>query len=564
MKHLQYWSEDDEQIYTEIATARPRFRRSSTIRPSRTSSRSRTLGELLHSLPPELLAEIFWWCTPSIHSQDTSPPHSPLVLTHVCQHWRIIATKTPSLWTYTKLSVYDQLLAPALELMKLWLKRSGMMPVFIDLDFEDSVSYYRTVLKLFEEVISVAKQYRPAWYIADSFLATHLEVVSGKMSPKREEWYFWAARPSNSQPSPPSTHSRGRSISSLSQNPHPPTITIRALRFAFGPFVLQPYLPWTSSLTFLILRDTHAFTSFTNNDAALVLSSFPMLVHCAMHITLADIDDLMDAEQDPVAMMGAQEDMMTVTAGHVRLRHLKSFSISWSAFADVGPLLDSLTLPSITELELSGALPYVGNNERWPHLSTLLHRSNAPLAFLTLEHTDCIYLALIECLDACTVLKGLWLDDCIVDDDVIRGLYRPPHALLSSDGSEYIVGPGKGVLTTLNTLVLQSCYLISLDILIGVLKARDQYFNPSTPTPASVHALSQSHVQTSSQQGTGNGDENRLMTYVVDCGELTPMQSRMLERLGMRDLIVGPRMGIQNGGIVVEVDVEGDDDEAVV
>ena len=147
---------------------------------------------------------------------------------------------------------------------------------------------------------------------------------------------------------------------------------------------------------------------------------------------------------------------------------------------------------------------------------------------------------------------------------MIRGLYRPPHALLSSDGSEYIVGPGKGVLTTLNTLVLQSCYLISLDILIGVLKARDQYFNPSTPTPASVHALSQSHVQTSSQQGTGNGDENRLMTYVVDCGELTPMQSRMLERLGMRDLIVGPRMGIQNGGIVVEVDVEGDDDEAVV
>lgn len=296
--------------------------------------------------------------------------------------------------------------------------------------------------------------------------------------------------------------------------------------------MLQPYLPWTSSLTFLIIRDIHSFTSFTNNDAALVLSAFPLLVHCALHITLADIDDLMDHGE-----VAAQVDMMNVTTGLVRLNHLKSIALSWSAFADIGPLLDALATPSLTELELSGALPFAGDNERWSHLSNFLHRSAAPLTFLTLEHTDCLYLALIECLEACPNLKGLWLDDCIVDDDLIRGLYRPPLTMNSLPGAA--IGLGKGVLTTLNTLVLRSCYLFSLDVLISVLRAREEHLGPDPTTPTQLSVRGQ---QLQASQGSNSNTSENLMTYVVDCGDVTPVQARMIENLGMGGLIIGPRM----------------------
>ncbi|KAJ3893174.1 hypothetical protein GG344DRAFT_43823, partial [Lentinula edodes] len=65
----------------------------------------------MRRLPPELLAEIFVHYTAPIRQRDyrlsiyscyprANAPHqsSPMVLSHVCRKWRLVALSTPLLW----------------------------------------------------------------------------------------------------------------------------------------------------------------------------------------------------------------------------------------------------------------------------------------------------------------------------------------------------------------------------------------------------------------------------------------------------------------------------------
>lgn len=88
-------------------------------------------------LPPELWAEIFMRCSKGLKRtlaptiRDTFDPKSgPLLLTHVCSWWRVIAISTPGLWTSIRL-VLSFPKPSHTNLVDMWLERSCNLPLTV-------------------------------------------------------------------------------------------------------------------------------------------------------------------------------------------------------------------------------------------------------------------------------------------------------------------------------------------------------------------------------------------------------------------------------------------------
>ena len=403
-----------------------------------------TLGQLMSYLPSELVSSIFIWCTPTVSDKHVSSSAATfsITLSHVCREWRAVVLSTPRLWEYTKVTIYRRDSFSASEIMKLYLVRSRMRPVFIDIDFCDIWTFYDSPLDIFNELIEIARQYRPEYTAADSFLATHLEASSSRGQPTLQEWYFWSARPSQTTLplySPPGK----RAFPSITEHEENglqlgskwlPSVTLRAFRMTIGYFTIEPYIGWSNSLTFLIIKDLHHFTNVSLSGAALVLSFFPLLIHCSLHIDIAD--------------------HVNFSISEVKMQYLRTFVLSWSGHINVGSLVDAIYAPDLRELELSGKLPGRNPEQSWDHLLDFMHRNHLQLTHLILEHIDCFRVSLPECLRLSPSLLGLWLENCILDNGIINDLYRPATAR---------------ILVKLDTLVIIACSNFSLETLVSVL-----------------------------------------------------------------------------------------------
>ncbi|KAJ7198708.1 hypothetical protein GGX14DRAFT_664807 [Mycena pura] len=75
-------------------------------------------------VPPELLGEIFMHCVPAHGRYSPSQRQAPMVLIHVCQRWREVATGLQSLWT--SLCIDMESLHRWRELVIAWFERSGL------------------------------------------------------------------------------------------------------------------------------------------------------------------------------------------------------------------------------------------------------------------------------------------------------------------------------------------------------------------------------------------------------------------------------------------------------
>ncbi|KAJ7078326.1 hypothetical protein B0H15DRAFT_1025922 [Mycena belliarum] len=77
------------------------------------------------SLPTEITIEIFLRCAASNRLPSPSPSEAPLLLAQICSQWRRLALDTPVLWRYLLFEGTSSFV----ELLKLWLSRSGSMPL---------------------------------------------------------------------------------------------------------------------------------------------------------------------------------------------------------------------------------------------------------------------------------------------------------------------------------------------------------------------------------------------------------------------------------------------------
>ncbi|KDQ51886.1 hypothetical protein JAAARDRAFT_495695 [Jaapia argillacea MUCL 33604] len=84
-------------------------------------------------LPPELLSAVFLQCNRTYPNPD--PREAPLLLTHVCCHWRRVAVSTPMLWSALHVHPHkDQdKLHSYKSLLELFLTRSDTTPLYLRL-----------------------------------------------------------------------------------------------------------------------------------------------------------------------------------------------------------------------------------------------------------------------------------------------------------------------------------------------------------------------------------------------------------------------------------------------
>ncbi|KAJ7864839.1 hypothetical protein B0H14DRAFT_2183035, partial [Mycena olivaceomarginata] len=116
------------------------------------------------ALPPELLAEIFFFCLP--FDEDglpirADPDEAPLNLCAVCRQWRSIALTTPKLWSSLFL---DYLLwhgpvsqALYVDLCHKWLARAQSTPLSISLDMYFPAAAANLLL---DTVIGLSRQWQ--------------------------------------------------------------------------------------------------------------------------------------------------------------------------------------------------------------------------------------------------------------------------------------------------------------------------------------------------------------------------------------------------------------------
>ncbi|KAJ7058506.1 hypothetical protein C8F01DRAFT_1255657 [Mycena amicta] len=102
------------------------------------------------SLPPELLSEIFEYF-PENNRPVIGGKDSPLILGLVCGYWRDVALSLPTLWSsfFINAKTYPETFeedAPHLELLPLWIRRSGGVPLAFDFSASDG-ALCRALLK---------------------------------------------------------------------------------------------------------------------------------------------------------------------------------------------------------------------------------------------------------------------------------------------------------------------------------------------------------------------------------------------------------------------------------
>ncbi|KAJ7159309.1 hypothetical protein C8R43DRAFT_948240 [Mycena crocata] len=145
----------------ELDTTRMDFARSHLLRMEKQEKKkpARTYAYPVISLPNEITSEIFIHFLPVY---PLCPPMtrrlSPILLTHVCRKWRIIAHSTPTLWRALSLSFgsYDD--EDTVDVLHSWLARSGACPLSIRLD-GDSRWFNNSSHEVFEVLVT----YRARW-----------------------------------------------------------------------------------------------------------------------------------------------------------------------------------------------------------------------------------------------------------------------------------------------------------------------------------------------------------------------------------------------------------------
>ncbi|KAJ7032368.1 hypothetical protein C8F04DRAFT_1107415 [Mycena alexandri] len=86
------------------------------------------------SLAPEITTEIFLRCRGSETYSRPYTSKGPLLLAQICHQWRQIAIHTPELWRCPQFNA----ISSSVDLFKLWLDRSGNLPLTISLQSWDT------------------------------------------------------------------------------------------------------------------------------------------------------------------------------------------------------------------------------------------------------------------------------------------------------------------------------------------------------------------------------------------------------------------------------------------
>ncbi|KAJ6512792.1 hypothetical protein C8R45DRAFT_327316 [Mycena sanguinolenta] len=126
----------------EVALAQLKEQRASLMGPI---AAHKALLSPIRRVAHDVLVEIFLSCLPSEHNALIDPAEAPLLLGHICRHWRCLVYSTPMLWRSIHIPSLDYLQTPPNALSRLekivkeWLERSATCSLSVS--FFDSTNF---------------------------------------------------------------------------------------------------------------------------------------------------------------------------------------------------------------------------------------------------------------------------------------------------------------------------------------------------------------------------------------------------------------------------------------
>ncbi|KAJ7267506.1 hypothetical protein C8J57DRAFT_1327903 [Mycena rebaudengoi] len=113
------------------------------------------------TLPSEVVSEIFIRLNDDARARP-SAAQAPLLLCNICSLWRTVAIRTPALWSSLELSFKFSLFGTAfLDLLELWLSRSGSHPLSLSLSYDEYTASNRR--QRINQLVQVLMQHSPQW-----------------------------------------------------------------------------------------------------------------------------------------------------------------------------------------------------------------------------------------------------------------------------------------------------------------------------------------------------------------------------------------------------------------
>ncbi|KAF7344360.1 F-box domain-containing protein [Mycena sanguinolenta] len=112
-------------------------------------------------LPEDIVRNVFTATLPSTRNATISSEEAPLLLCRVCKSWQAIALSTPQLWASFHIVVpppskFERLVT----LVKIWLKRSGSVPLDISMVYSMASDWNWDVSPLLETFASVSHRWK--------------------------------------------------------------------------------------------------------------------------------------------------------------------------------------------------------------------------------------------------------------------------------------------------------------------------------------------------------------------------------------------------------------------
>jgi hypothetical protein len=316
----------------------------------------------LQRIPPEIWAQIF-----AVSVKDAWAPgypqinvqQPPLLLGHVCSTWRAISLSTPHLWS--SICIPRRIRATAIPLIETWLKRSGAMPLSIEMNGLSS-DFPSNVLDVF--IPHSARWKNVSLFMSNAALAalfakitlTSLDTIMLRLS---------------GRPQQISLATSAKCLRSVT------LVISRGIRP--DPQILD--LPW-SQLTHLNIISI----------SGVIDDGYDILNHCSAltHCSLSAVGSVWEATERPPCCLPSLSVLQLATN------------------LDPGPLLDSLVLPHLVHLEIDFiALSYRPNV--WPkaQIVSLVTRSSCRLQTLILRNKRIYEADLIECCRSIPTLHHL-------------------------------------------------------------------------------------------------------------------------------------------------------------
>ncbi|THH05232.1 hypothetical protein EW145_g4947 [Phellinidium pouzarii] len=315
---------------------------------------------------PELLSLIFVHCLPTSKFATPDPKKAPLILSHVCKHWRNVALNTPCLWTTLRMFSHgcsEETANLQIQVLNHWIRFSGRCHLSFKLAYVYVGTGDVSVDPILQTILNHADRCR------------HIDI---KVPPQCDYPFLkWLEKGSHVL--------EFLRISSSDYAYEDISVTMDLSKFpnlrSFFVKCTRLQLTWIDVPTCLqtFSLKCNKFSLKSCNSIAKTLKKFHLLLIETENQNIFEVMAKCFPELESLEYYMVMPSF--VPRGRIEFPHLRRLVLS-SEGLESSSLYNSLYLPSLSSLDVYLKFAYDTN---WPHLAALLRDSSPPLKKLTIN-----------------------------------------------------------------------------------------------------------------------------------------------------------------------------------